>query len=143
VRTMERPLKSEQAPLVVIVDDDASLRISARMLVASFGFRAEVFPSAQDFLTWPEHETTSCLILDVLMPDMNGLELQRRLKRSCPHLPIIFLTAHAKEHEERQALRTGAVAMLRKPVAEDVLLRALRFALSSEDSPDARQDCSV
>jgi FixJ family two-component response regulator len=101
------------------------------MLVASFGYRTEVFSSAQDFLDWPRRDETSCLILDVLMPGMNGLELQRQLKFTSPRLPIIFITAHAKEHEEKQAISAGAVAMLRKPVAEDILLEALRAALGN------------
>jgi FixJ family two-component response regulator len=128
-RPMSLHPKSDPAPLVAIVDDDDSLRSSTRMLVASFGFRAEAFARAQDFLTGPWLGETSCLILDVLMPDMNGLELQRRLARLCPSLPIIFITAHAGEQAGRQAMIAGAVAVLRKPVAEGVLLNTLRMAL--------------
>jgi FixJ family two-component response regulator len=119
-------LSSHQTPLVSIVDDDDSLRTSACMLVKSFGFRAAAFASAEDFLLWPLVGETDCLILDVLMPGMSGLELQRRLQRTRPRLPIIFITAHAKEHEERQAITAGAVAVLRKPVPEDTLLKTLQ-----------------
>jgi FixJ family two-component response regulator len=121
--------KPVQAPLVAIVDDDDSLRISTRMLVTSFGFRSEAFAGAQDFLNWPLLDEASCLILDVLMPGMNGLELQRQLTRARPRLPIIFVTAHAKEHEATQAMNAGAFAVLRKPVPESILLKTLSAAL--------------
>jgi FixJ family two-component response regulator len=126
---MKKLLESDRAPLVAIVDDDDSLRRSTRMLVTSFGFRSEAFARAKDFLTWGRLDEVSCLILDVLMPDMNGIELQRQLSRTRPRLPIIFITARAKEHEERQAMSAGAVAVLRKPVADDVLLNTIRRAL--------------
>ncbi len=99
------------------------------MLVNSFGFSAVDFENAVDFLIWPRISETDCLILDVLMPGINGLELQRHLQRIRPDLPIIFITAHAKDHEERQAINAGAVAVLRKPVADGTLLNALRAAL--------------
>jgi FixJ family two-component response regulator len=121
----------DPAPLVAIVDDDESLRRSAQMLIVSLGFRAEAFARAKQFLQWPLLGEASCLILDVCMPEMNGLELQRRLGRSHPHLPIIFITACAKEDEEKQVMGAGAVAMLRKPVPESILTETLRRALDS------------
>jgi FixJ family two-component response regulator len=126
---LKQNLKSPAAPLVAIVDDDESLRSSARMLVDSFGFQSEAFASAQELLDWSRLEEVSCLILDVCMPGMNGLELQWKLRQTHPHLPIIFLTACAKEADEKQALTAGAVAMLRKPVADGILLKTLRQAL--------------
>ena len=126
---LKQNLKSRSVPLVAIVDDDESLRSSARMLVDSFGFQSVAFASAQDFLEWSRLEEVSCLILDVCMPGMNGLELQRKLRQTQPHLPIIFLTACAKEADEQQALTAGAVAMLRKPVADGILFETLRRAL--------------
>ncbi|MDB6128201.1 MAG: response regulator receiver protein [Verrucomicrobia bacterium] len=125
--------KPGQAPLIAIVDDDDSLRSSARLLVNSLGFRAEAFASAKEVLKWPLLDEAACLILDVFMPGMNGLELQRQLRRTHPRIPIIFITAHAKEDEERQALSAGAIAMLRKPVREGILIETLRRALE----PDA------
>ncbi len=116
-------------PLVAVVDDDESLRSSARLLVSSFGFRSEAFASARDLLDSPRLGEASCLILDVFMPDMNGLELQQRLSHLRPCLPIIFITARANEHEERQAMNSGAAAVLRKPVAEGILLNTLRTVL--------------
>jgi FixJ family two-component response regulator len=127
---MKTPPKPDEAPLVAIVDDDDSLRDSAGMLVNSFGFRAETFASAKDVLKWPRLGEASCLILDVFMPEMSGLELQRQLMRTHPRIPIVFITAHASEDEERQAMSAGAVAMLRKPVADGLLLSALRRALN-------------
>jgi FixJ family two-component response regulator len=126
-------LKPDQAPLIAIVDDDDSLRSSAQMLVKSFGFRTEAFASARDVLSWPLLGEAACLILDVFMPEMSGLELQRQLRQTHPHIPIIFITAHAKEDEERQAMSTGAIAMLRKPVADGILFNTLRRALDSRD----------
>ena len=98
------------------------------MLVTSLGFRSEAFARARDFLESPILDEVSCVILDVLMPDMSGLEVQRRLARTRPRLPIIFITAHGKERYEEQAMAAGAVAMLRKPVTEGVLLQTLRSA---------------
>ena len=129
LHVVKNPLKPAEVPLIAIVDDDDSLRSSATMLVDSFGFRAEAFASAKDVLQWPHLDEASCLILDVCMPEMNGLELQRQLRRTHPRLPIIFITACAKEEEERQAMTAGAVTMLRKPVADGILLDALRQAL--------------
>jgi FixJ family two-component response regulator len=100
------------------------------MLLTSLGFRSEAFARARDFLESPLLDEVSCLILDVLMPDMGGLELQRQLARTRPKLPIIFITAHAKERNEAQAMAAGAVAVLRKPVTEGILLQALRSAMS-------------
>ncbi|HZZ57578.1 MAG TPA: response regulator [Opitutaceae bacterium] len=121
-----RPLPApDPAPLVAIVDDDDSHRDSVRMLVRSFGFRTEVFPRAKDVLLWERINEAACLIVDVRMPEMSGLELQRHLMRIRPGLPIIFLTAHADEGEERQAMQAGAVALLRKPVADQVLMGML------------------
>jgi FixJ family two-component response regulator len=117
--------------LIAIVDDDESLRSSAGMLVSSFGFRTEAFASARELLQWPRLDEVACLILDVCMPDMTGIQLQRRLRQSHPRLPIIFITGCAKEADEIQALSAGAIVMLRKPVAEEVLCEALRRALAA------------
>jgi FixJ family two-component response regulator len=110
--------------LVAIVDDDASVRQSARRLIRSHGYRAEAFGSAEEFLDSGQAKTTACMILDLRMPRIDGLELQRRLSGSA--IPIVFITARASEEEERRALQAGAVAFLRKPVAKAALLRALR-----------------
>jgi FixJ family two-component response regulator len=123
-------LEPDRTQLVAIVDDDDSVRSSAWMLVTSLGFRSEPFARAREFLESPLLNEVSCVILDVLMPDIGGLELQRQLARTRPWLPIIFITAFANERDEAQAMAAGAVAMLRKPVTEGILLQALRSAMS-------------
>ena len=111
--------------LVSIVDDDASVRRSTGRLISALGFHAETFESAAAFLSSGQAAQTACLLLDVRMPGMDGLELQRRLADSHPSIPIVFLTAQASEAEERRALRAGAVDFLRKPVGKAALLRVL------------------
>jgi FixJ family two-component response regulator len=116
--------------LVAIVDDDASVRQSARRLIRSLGHRAEAFGSAEEFLDSGQASETACLILDVRMPGMDGLELQPRLADSDPPIPIVFITARASDQEANRALRAGAVAFLRKPVDKETLLRgcSVRFS---------------
>src|SRR5437588_1391402 len=116
-------------PVVSIVDDDVSVRRSTRRLLRCSGFRAEVFASAEEFLESQSAAETACLILDLRMPGMNGLELQRRLAQNGNRVPIIFLSAHASEEDERSALRAGAVQFLRKPISKEALLNAIRDAL--------------
>ena len=116
-------------PLVAIVDDDDSLRGSLENLVRSFGFRAKGLPSAEAFLSWREARETACLILDVRMPGMNGLDLQRQMVAENWRVPIIFITSHADDHAQTQALDAGALAFLYKPCHEEDLLRAMEAAL--------------
>jgi FixJ family two-component response regulator len=123
-------LKSSDAPLVCIVDDDASMADSTRYLVLSFGFRAEAFLSAQEFLSSSLVEETRCLILDIRMPEMDGLELQRYLSNANKRIPIIFVTARPNGSECRQAMAGGAVDFLRKPFSEDALFAAIQAALN-------------
>ena len=125
-------MKGKKMPediIVSIVDDDASVRRSTRRLLRSSGFRAEAFASAEEFLDSKSAGETACLILDLRMPGMNGLELQRRLSQNGNGVPIIFLSAHASEEEERSALSAGAVQFLRKPISKEALLNAIRDAL--------------
>src|SRR5256886_17649612 len=125
-------MKGKKMPedmLVSIVDDDISVRRSTRRLLRSSGFRAEAFPSAEEFLDSKSAAETACLILDLRMPGMNGLELQRRLAQNGNSVPIIFLSAQASEEDERSALNAGAVKFLRKPISKEALLSAIRDAL--------------
>ena len=115
--------------VVSIVDDDVSVRRSTQRLLRSSGFRAEAFASAEEFLNSKSAAETACLILDLRMPGMNGLELQRRLTQNGNRVPIIFLSAHASEEDERSALHAGAVQFLRKPISKEALLSAIREAL--------------
>jgi two-component system, LuxR family, response regulator FixJ len=113
------------ARLVAIVDDDASVRRSMGRLVRSLGYRAETFGTAGEFFDSGLADAAGCLILDVRMPGMDGLALQRRLAEDGRAIPIVFITARASEDEERQALHGGAIAFLRKPVDKDSLVQAI------------------
>ena len=126
---MDAKDKITKEPLVSIVDDDVSVRRSTRRLLRCCGLRAEVFSSAQDFLQSGLTAETTCLLLDVRMPGMDGLELQRRLGETHQLIPIIFLSARASEEEERRALRAGAANFLRKPISKEALLHAIRAVL--------------
>lgn len=125
-------VKPSAVPLVCIVDDDASMADSTRFLVRSFGFRAEAFLSAQKFLDSGLVKETDCLILilDLRMPGMDGLELQRNLASANRRVPIIFISARANEKERIQAIAGGAVDFLPKPFSEDALLNAIQAALN-------------
>src|SRR5215468_6038154 len=118
-------------PLIAVVDDDTSMRGALQSLLRSVGLRAAVFASAEDFLQAGQLQDTACVILDVRMPRMSGLELQRQLATTnCP-IPLIFITAHGDEAARAQALRAGAVDFLYKPFQDESLLRAIRSALLS------------
>jgi FixJ family two-component response regulator len=126
----------EQAPLVAIVDDDASVRQSTDRLIRSFGYRTQVFGSGQEFLSSGAAECAACLLLDVRMPGMDGLDVQRSLTERGTHIPIVFITARASDEEERRARSAGAVEFLRKPVSQ----ASLRQAIESVIRGSARGD---
>ncbi len=126
---MDAKNKSQCEPLISVVDDDDLMRSSTRRLLRSVGLRAEAFASAEEFLASGLASETTCLVLDLRMPGMNGLQLQRRLAGSPKPVPIIFFTAHVSADAERQALQAGAVQFLQKPVSDSVLLLAIRQAL--------------
>ncbi len=115
--------------LISIVDDDDSVRESLSGLIRSVGFRVMVFASAEEFLNSNHLSDTDCLILDVRMPGMNGLDLQRRLAASHMSIPVIFITAHGDEEARVRALNGGAVEYLLKPFSEDALLKGIDKAL--------------
>ena len=117
------------APLISIVDDDDSLRNSLNNLIRSVGFRAQGFPSAEAFLNSSELHDTACLILDVRMPGMSGLDLQRQLRTTHSPIPIVFITSHGDDDAQARALEAGAVAFLYKPFREEALLKAIDSAL--------------
>ena len=134
---MDAKNKSPHPPLVSIVDDDVSVRRSTQRLLRSAGFRAEAFASAEEFLSSGLAKETDCLILDLRMPAMNGLQLQRQLADASNPIPIIFLSAHASADDERRALQAGAIQFLPKPASKDTLLLAIRNALKS--SPNGKR----
>jgi FixJ family two-component response regulator len=117
-------------PIVFIVDDDISVRESLELLVAEAGWRPETFASAQEFLDRPRSLAPSCLILDVSLPDLNGLELQKRVATHRDEMPIIFVTGHGDIPMTVQAMKAGAVEFLTKPFTPDVLLTAIEGALA-------------
>ena len=117
--------------LISVVDDDESVRRSTRLLVESFGYRAAVFESAEGFLRFGQLRDTSCLVLDVQMPGMDGLELQTQLAAEGCGIPVIFITAHDDQESRRRALRAGAVAFLGKPFTDQQLLQAISFSFTS------------
>jgi FixJ family two-component response regulator len=118
-------------PLIAVVDDDHSVRESLGGLFRSVGFAARGFASAADFLQSGDLPQTDCVILDVRMPGMTGLELQRVLITSHPDVPVIFMTAHDDARTRSQALSGGAVDYLIKPFSEEELLDAVQVALGS------------
>ena len=115
-----------------MIDDDRSLVQSIIGLLESLGYAATGFASAEDFLKSPDLHRSACLILDVHMPAMGGLELQRRLLSENNRTPIIFITANGGQDIAAEALRRGAVALLRKPFDQASLLEALRSALMED-----------
>ena len=117
-------------PLIAIVDDDDSLRNSLDNLLRSVGFRAQGFSSAEAFLHAHQAPDTACLILDVRLPGMNGLELQRQMVAAHCRIPIIFVTAYADDDVRVRALAAGAVDFLSKPCREEDLLQAIEAALT-------------
>jgi len=115
--------------VVSIVDDDASLRRSVRNLLRSVGFRVETFPSAEEFLRSAERENTGCLVLDLRMTGMSGLDLLRHLAAERSRVAVVVLTALGDEETRHRSLQAGAVAFLKKPFHGDALCDAVRAAL--------------
>jgi len=115
--------------VISIVDDDQSIREAMESLIRSVGYRTEIFASAEDFLKWENRDRTACLILDLRLPGMSGLELQGILTSARARIPIIFITAHGDEQARGRALAAGAVEFLTKPFSEEALLQAVRAAV--------------
>ena len=117
--------------LVAIVDDDDSMRSALQGLLASAELPAQSFASAEEFLKSGQHHQIACLISDIRMPGMSGLELQAQLNAENCRIPIIFITAHGDEKMRMQALRAGAVEFMAKPFDDEALLEGVRAALES------------
>jgi FixJ family two-component response regulator len=120
---------TESTPLVFVVDDDLSVRQSLELLIDSAGWRPVTFPSAQEFLAFPRVMAPSCLVLDVTLPDLDGLELQARVALDRVDMPIIFITGYGSVPMTVRAMKAGALEFLTKPFDEHVLLRAVRHAI--------------
>lgn len=115
---------------VAIVDDDDSMRGALQGLLKAVGFSARVFESAEEFLRSGDRRDTACLIADIRMPGMSGLELQAKLNAEHCRIPTIFITAHGDEEMRLQALRAGAVEFLPKPFDDELLVESVRAALN-------------
>jgi FixJ family two-component response regulator len=121
----------EQIPVISIVDDDESVREATKSLVRSLGYNAVTFCSAEDFLDSAQVSTTACLITDVQMPGLSGVELQQRLIADGRGIPVIFVTAFPDERLQRQLRKAGAIGYLRKPFNEGRLIECVDAALKS------------
>jgi len=120
---------SHAAPIVFVVDDDVSVRESLEALIRTAGWQSETFASAEEFLSRPRVLAPSCLVLDVSLPDLNGLDLQKRVTADRIDMPIIFITAYGDVPMSVQAMKAGAVEFLTKPFGDHVLLGAIRHAI--------------
>src|SRR5215469_15344791 len=127
----------ERTKLMSIVDDDESVRRTTTLLIQSFGFQAAAFESAESLMKSGQLQETSCLIVDLQMPGMNGLQLQRHLAASGYKIPIIFITAYDSKESREQAMQAGAVAFLSKPFNDELLLETLRATLRDSE-PSAK-----
>src|SRR2546427_10414457 len=120
---------SHVTPIVFVVDDDVSVRESLELLIRNAGWQPELLATAQEFLARPRLLAPSCLVLDVSLPDLNGLDLQQRIAPDRIDMPIIFITGHGDVPMTVRAMKAGAVEFLTKPFGDEVLLGAIRSAL--------------
>jgi len=129
---------------ISVVDDDESMREAIKTLIGSMGMSVEEFSSAEDFLYSGQSQVVDCLILDIRMPGLGGLELQRRLASDNRPVPIVFITAHYSEEDRKRAMEAGAVAFLSKPFTEQELLNAISASLTINkkfaDASDEERD---
>ena len=119
----------DTTPIVFVVDDDISVRESLELLIQVSGWRAETFASAREFLARPRPSVPSCVILDLALPDVSGLDLQQRVAADRSEMPIIFITGYGDVSQSVRAMKAGALEFLTKPFREDVLVSAIRHAL--------------
>jgi FixJ family two-component response regulator len=122
----------EPDPIVFVVDDDASVRDAVKRLIGSVGLRVETFGSTAEFLSSKRPEAPACLVLDVRLPDVSGLELQRDLAAANFHIPIIFITGHADVPMSVRAMKAGAVGFLTKPFRGQELIDAIQEAIAKD-----------
>ena len=125
-------MTKDEEPVVFIIDDDAPLRDSLGDLLRSIGLRVQAFGSAQEFLQWTHPDSPGCIVLDVEMPGMSGLEFQRALMKLGVDLPIIFISGHSDIPVSVQAMKSGAIEFLTKPLNEQALLDAIQAGLARD-----------
>jgi FixJ family two-component response regulator len=140
-RVIKAVTMPDATSIVFVVDDDVSVRESLELLIKSAGWQPETFESAQEFLSRPQPAVPCCLVLDVTLPGLNGLELQQRLANRSD-MPIIFITGHGDIPMSVQAMKAGAVEFLTKPFKDDVLLDAIRGAIERSRAA-LRQDSEM
>jgi FixJ family two-component response regulator len=126
-------------PIVFVVDDDISVRESLEVLVRNAGWQPEIFASAGEFLARPRATVPSCLVLDVSLPDLSGLDLQKRVAADRNDMPIIFITGYGDVPMTVQAMKAGAAEFLTKPFGDDVLLGAIRTAIARSNATLGRE----
>jgi FixJ family two-component response regulator len=119
----------QATPIVFVVDDDVSVRESLDLMIRFAGWQSKTFASAQEFLSEPRARVPSCLILDLNLPDLNGLDLQKRVASDRMDMPIIFITGYGDVPVSVQAMKAGAVEFLTKPFSDEVILQAIRHAI--------------
>jgi FixJ family two-component response regulator len=128
------------APLVFIVDDDLSMREALSSLLRSVGLSVETFASAREFLSYTRPDCPACLVVDVRMPGLSGLDLQRELRKTADGLPVIFITGHGDIPMAVRAMKAGATEFLSKPFREEDLLDAIRLALNQDEQNHASRN---
>ena len=133
------PLMSGGTPIVYVVDDDISVRESLESLIRFAGWQPQIFASAQEFLPRPPVFVPSCLVLDVMLPDFNGLDLQKRLTTDRVAMPIIFISGHGDVPTAVSAMKAGAVEFLNKPYSDEMLLSAIQKAIECSDAALRRE----
>jgi FixJ family two-component response regulator len=129
-------MQEKEQYLVAVVDDDPSVCDATISLLKAYGFRTNSFLSATEFLNSPQLDETDCLILDLCLTGMSGLELQRHLARENRRIPVIFITAHGTPENREEAMRAGAIASLSKPFSEEGLINSIRLALKNPTSTE-------
>jgi FixJ family two-component response regulator len=127
-------------PIVFVVDDDLSVRAALEMLIQSQGWQPQTYGSAEDFLARPRARTPCCLVLDVTLPELNGLDLQKLVMAERTEMPIIFITGNGDVPMTVQAMKAGAIEFLTKPFSTEVLLSAVRQALERSTAALGRED---
>jgi FixJ family two-component response regulator len=129
IASHEWPSAQPQEPVVFVVDDDVSVRESMELLIRGFGWRPQIFASAGEFLAHPRVEIPNCLVLDVTLPDLSGLDLQASIAFDRPHMPIIFITGHGDVPTSVRAMKAGAFEFLTKPISYEAIVQAIRSAI--------------
>jgi RNA polymerase sigma factor (sigma-70 family) len=139
VREIKMPSKTHATPIVFVVDDDVSVRESLELLIRCEGWHPEIFASATEFLAFPRRSVPSCLVLDVSMPGLSGLELQKRVANARTDMPIIFITGYGNIPMTVEAMKAGAAEFLTKPFTDESLLEAIRQAIERSREALSRQ----